>query len=75
MKVSNLTIDLATNNDLRHIFDQKLFRETSVDASVLNICQTHTKFTYLFILISLLMVFFFFFFLIAFRPYQLAGRI
>ena len=72
MKVSNLTIDLATNNDLRHIFDQKLFRETSADASVLNICQTHTKFTYLFILISLLMGFFF---LIAFRSYQLAGRI
>ena len=78
MKVSNVTIDLATNNDLRHIFDQKLSRETSAYCVGIKYMSNSHKVYLPFHINFFADVFFFcflFFFLIAFRSYQLAQRV
>ena len=74
MKVSNVTIDLATNNDLRHIFDQKLSRETSAYCVGIKYMSNSHK-VYLPFHINFFADVFFFFFLFAFRSYQLAQRV
>ena len=79
MKVSNVTIDLATNNDLRHIFDQKLSRETSAYCVGIkymsNSHKVYLPFHINFFADVFFFLCFFFFFLIAFRSYQLAQRV